>query len=72
MEIYLPRDKSNVKQITDFSGIKKIIKTPTQSILVKTVKSEHLPLQIIQVRSIIALMKPSPVKSLSSSQVPLN
>lgn len=66
MEIYLTKDKSNIKQIIDFSGIEKIIKTPTHSILVKTVRLEHLPLQIIQIRSILALMKPSPVKILSS------
>ncbi len=57
MEIFLYEDKNNIKQITDFSSIEKIIKTPTYNILVKTVRLEHLPLQIIQIRSLLALMK---------------
>ena len=66
IEIYLSKDELNIKQIIDFSGIEKIIKTSTHYILAKTVNLEHLPLQIIQIRSILALMKPPPVKILSS------
>ena len=59
MQILLPKDKSNLKQIIDFSGIEKIFHTPTHNILLKTVKSEQIPLQIIQIRSILSLMKQS-------------
>ncbi|MFW9903469.1 MAG: hypothetical protein ACFFFH_03990 [Candidatus Thorarchaeota archaeon] len=61
METHLPPRYQNVKQITDFTGIEKIINTPTSRILVKTVKLEQIPLQIIQMRSILSLMKPSPI-----------
>ncbi|UCG01047.1 MAG: hypothetical protein JSW11_15695 [Candidatus Heimdallarchaeota archaeon] len=69
MEIYISKEKSNVKQITDFTGIEKIINTPTYYILIKTVRIEHLPLQIIQIRSILALMKQSPVKANLSNEL---
>jgi hypothetical protein len=61
MEIYLPQEHENIKQITDFTGIEKIINTPTSKILVKTVKLEQIPLQIIQIRSILSSMKQSPI-----------
>lgn len=57
MEIYLSREHRNIKQIIDFTGIEKIIDTPTNKILVKTVKLEQIPLQIIQMRSILSLMR---------------
>ena len=53
METYVPKVKTNIKQITDFSGIERIIKTPTHNILVKTVRLEHIPLQVIQIRSLL-------------------
>ena len=59
MEIYLSQEHQNIKQIADFSGITKIVNTPTSKILVKTVKLEHIPLQIIQMRSILSSMKQS-------------
>jgi hypothetical protein len=55
MEIYLSKEKANLKQITDFGGIEKIVNTPSHNILVKTVKLEHIPLQIIQIRSLLHL-----------------
>ena len=56
IEIYLSKTKSNIKQITDFGGIEKVINTPTHNVLVKTVKLEHIPLQIIQIRSLLHLL----------------
>ena len=56
MEIYLSKVQSNIRQITDFSGIEKIINTTSHNILVKTVKLEHIPLQIIQIRSLLHLL----------------
>lgn len=56
MEIYLSKEITNLKQITDFSGIEKIVHTPSHNILVKTVKLEHIPLQIIQIRSLLHLL----------------
>jgi hypothetical protein len=65
MEIYLSPEQRYIKQVTDFTGIEKIINTPSAIILVKTVKIEQIPLQLIQIRSILSLMKQSPINTKS-------
>ncbi|MFX1284882.1 MAG: hypothetical protein ACFFB5_14570 [Promethearchaeota archaeon] len=55
MEIHFTKDTSEVKRISDFTGIAKIIqKTPSHIILLKTVMLKSLPLQILQIKTLLA------------------
>ncbi|MHA2246474.1 MAG: hypothetical protein ACXADY_16150 [Candidatus Hodarchaeales archaeon] len=56
MEIYIDKNIPEIKQISDFTSIEKMIQTPSYKILIKTIKLKFLPLQLIQIRTIIALM----------------
>lgn len=68
MEIHLDKEIKEIKQISDFVGIEKVVHTHSHSILLKTVNLKSLPLQILQIRTILALMVISPVKSFSDIQ----
>ncbi len=65
MEIYIDKNIPEIKQISDFTSIEKMVQTPSHKILVKTIKLKSLPLQLIQIRTILALMMKSPEKTLS-------
>ncbi|MFX0120122.1 MAG: hypothetical protein ACFE9A_12130 [Candidatus Hodarchaeota archaeon] len=66
MEVYIPLDRPEFKQISDFTSMEKINTTPTHKVLVKTVKFKYLPLQIIQIKSILALMLKSQFDTFSN------
>ncbi len=65
MEIYIDKNIQEIKQISDFTSIEKMVQTSSHKILIKTIKLKSLPLQLIQIRTILALMVTSPVKTLS-------
>lgn len=54
MEVFLSKDMQEIKQISDFTSIEKITQTPNHNILIKTVNLKQLPLQFIQIKSILA------------------
>ncbi len=68
MEIHISKDRSEIKRISDFTGITKIIqKTPSQTILMKTVMLKSLPLQILQIRTLLASKVNIPMKTPSTA-----
>jgi hypothetical protein len=56
LEIHISKTKSDHKRIVDFLTHEKIIHSTTHIILVKSVKTQHLPLQVIQIRALLALI----------------
>ena len=71
MEIHLTLDKADIKRISDFTGIERIIQTPTHNILIKTVVLKCLPLQLIQLRTILASSVMAPLKTILSQKKPV-
>ncbi|MFX0172209.1 MAG: hypothetical protein ACFE9L_09830 [Candidatus Hodarchaeota archaeon] len=56
-KVYLPKDTPEIKRISDFIGVEKLLQTPTDYLLVKSVDLRYLPLQIIQIQSLLAIMR---------------
>jgi hypothetical protein len=56
-KVHLPKDTPEIKRISDFIGVEKIDQTPTDYLLVKSVDLRYLPLQIIQIQSLLAIMR---------------
>ncbi len=54
MEVHLSKNIQEIKQIADFTSIERIVQTPTHNILIKTVILKYLPLQFIQIKTILA------------------
>ncbi len=54
MEVHLSKNIQEIKQISDFASIERIVQTPTHNILIKTVILKYLPLQFIQIKTILA------------------
>lgn len=54
MEVHLSKNIEEIKQISDFTSIERIVQTPTHNILIKTVMLRYLPLQFIQIKTILA------------------
>jgi len=58
MEVHLSQDTFYFKDISDFIHKEKVIQTATDQIIVKTVKLEHLPLNILQIQMLLNSVKP--------------
>jgi hypothetical protein len=56
-KVHLSRDTPEIKRISDFIGVEKIVQTPTHFTLIKSVDLRYLPLQIIQVQSLLAVIR---------------
>ncbi|MFX0184282.1 MAG: hypothetical protein ACFE95_14460 [Candidatus Hodarchaeota archaeon] len=56
-KIHLPRDTPELKRLSDFIGVEKIVQTPTHFTLIKSIGLRYLPLQIIQVQSLLAVIR---------------
>ncbi|MFX0051991.1 MAG: hypothetical protein ACFFAJ_01935 [Candidatus Hodarchaeota archaeon] len=55
-KIHLPKDTPEIKRISDFIGVEKMVQTPTAYLLIKSVDLRYLPLQIIQIQSLLAIL----------------
>lgn len=55
-EIHISKSQSDHNRINDFLSYEKSVVTPTHIILIKTVKTQHLPLQVIKIRALLALI----------------
>lgn len=72
MEIHLMMDQSEIKQISDFTGVERIDqRSHSHTVLFKTAELKRLPLQILHIRTILASIVKAPKKTLSNVELPL-
>ena len=71
MEIHLMMDQSEIKQISDFTGVERVDqRSHSHTVLFKTVELKRLPLQILHIRTILASKVKIPTKTLSNINKP--